>query len=419
MINLLGHVSTWLAAVPAALFALPTGAAAVESGVPDGPRVAEIAVAPDAQGVPVSIWLEEGTDLFHPGTPVRLRFRTEEDAYVAILHLDPEGRIELLYPSTGFNAPYVRGGRTHALPTRMDAFPLGRTNGIGYFYIIASPYPLDLFSLRARPGARGGAWAVGGLVRGDPFWALEELTRAIVRDWRYAAYGIDLYSYHVGGRHRYPSYACYDRFAARDPRGGYSYYPSCDHLQRLLVTYPYYYDTRRYRGDRALYLRELDPRHEFKEPVGRGVPPVRAADPRDVSRPGVRGGATTAPPVAAPRQETPRAQPARQRPTLERRTTPSEAERAPARPPQRGESPPSRESAEPRESAPPRENTRAAPQRSESPARAAPRRGESPPRAAPAGQGGSTAPRARPRPPAEEPPRDQISQTAGASLVIA
>jgi hypothetical protein len=352
------------------------------------------------QSVGVRIWLEEGTDLFYPGDAVRVRFRTDEDAFVAILHLDPEGYVDLLFPRTTLDQHFVRGRRTHSLPTRLDRLALGRTPGIGYLYVIASAYPLDLRALGARPGSRGDAWGLATLVRGDPFWALEELTRTIVRDWRFTPYAVDVFSYHVGGRHRYPGFACYDAFGRRDV-GSHAFYPSCDRLRRLLVTYPYYYDTRRYRGDRTLYLRELDdlaPRHGFKEPPVRAAPPLRPADPRDprVTRPEVRGRGE-APPVAPERQERQEARPepaapARQRPTLERREAPREAERAEPRPP--------------RESAPPR----AAPERSApEPRERAPQRAEPPPREQPRQ---SPPPRetVRPEPQrsAEPPPRAAI-----------
>jgi hypothetical protein len=412
MTHLIALLGGWLAGVQGVV----PGNQATPFAAPDEVSASWQAPIPD-QGIPVRVWLEEGTDLFHAGTPVRLRFRSEYDAYVAIFHLDPEGRIDLVYPAGGYNAPFIRGGRTHALPARMDAIRLGRAAGIGYFYIVASPYPLDLYGIHRGSGLRGEVWGLGSLVRGDPFWALEQLTRSIVRDYRYGDYGVDFYSYHVGGRHRYPSYACYDRFA-RD-LGGYPYYPSCDRLQRLLVTYPYYYDTRRYRGNRTVYLREIDPRYEMKEPFGRQAPPpVRASDPREPSRPGVRTVGTPSAPAAAPaRQDAPRtSEPARARPTLERREAPADGGRPPARAPERGESPPARANPPAREAPQQRE---AQPPRQSEPARAAPQRRE-PPRAAPARQEGSARPRARPQPPRNPDTRsDQSSHTAGPTLTFA
>jgi hypothetical protein len=326
-------------------------------------------VRPWQQPTPtVRIWVDEGLDLFYPGDPVRLRFRSDEDAYVAVVHLDPEGNLELIYPASPWDNALVRGQRTYHLPGGLatSRFTLGRSAGIGFFYIIASPSPLDLRFFQARTGSWSDAWGLGRVVRGDPFWIFEYLAFLLAPDPRFARHTFDVFSYHVGGRHRFPSFACYDRWSARDPWGHYPYYPSCDRLQRLLVTHPYYYDTRRFRGDRRIYLSQLQdlaPRHGFKEGVVGGAPPLRVGDPRSQpDRALPRGtGVAAPPPVTQERgaRETapPRSTPARQRPTLERRPPPREAERAdpPRAAPAREQ--PTR-AAPPRESPPRREEAR-------------------------------------------------------------
>jgi hypothetical protein len=332
------------------------------------PPAASASAPVDVQGIPVRIWVEENTDLFYPNDPVNLRFRAGDDAYVAVVHLDPDGNLELLFPSSPWEDEFVRGQRIHTIAGPGGRFTLGRTPGIGYFYAIASPYPLDLRFFRTRTGGWSDGSGFGRVVRGDPFWTLEYLTQLLSPDWRYAPVGVDVFSYHTGGRHRYPAFACYDRFS-RPGGGAYPYYPSCDRLQRLLAAYPNYYDTRRYRGDRGGYLRgmeDLAPRHELKEPVGRYAPPLRERD--NLQRAVPRGQA--APPVGQQREGT-RAEPttpARQRPTLERRPN---AEREPSAEPRRA-NPPARESAPPQREAPPpareREQPRPEPRRVPDPA---------------------------------------------------
>jgi hypothetical protein len=315
------------------------------------------------QAPPVRLWLAEDTDHFYPGDPVQVHFRAAEDAYVAIVHLDPEGNLDLVFPTSVAGDAFVRGRRTYTLSDWGSRFALGRTPGIGYFYIIASPRPLDLRPFRTAGDRWGSAW----VVRGDPFWAFEELTQLLIRNPRFTPYAVDLLSYHVGGRHRYPAYACYPTLRGVDPRVSSGYYPSCDRLQRLLVTFPYYYDTRRYRGDRAAYLRELNdlaPRHDFKESFGGAAPPLRQADPRGtVQRPDPRRtDERSVPPATGERGDT-RAEPARQRPALERRPPSRETERsAPPRtapeaaPPRATPAPRAEPRAEPpRESPPPRQ----------------------------------------------------------------
>src|SRR5690606_37902056 len=117
--------------------------------------------------------------------------------------------------------------------------------------------PLDF---RYFQGGVGSSWDwgyAGRSVYGDPFLALEQITRLLVPGWPYAQYAQDYYGYHVDGIHRYPSYACSDRY--------YDYgwglnpgYGSCSRLDFFLRDNPYYYDTRRYAGDRRGYLRQYD-----------------------------------------------------------------------------------------------------------------------------------------------------------------
>jgi len=330
MINTLSLLGVWFAGVMGSIAVPP--AVSADSGVA-GPAVGEsppFASHAFGQAPPVRIWVEQGTDLFYPGDPVDLRFRTAEDAYVAIFHLDTDGNLDLVYPQSVWDQTIVRGQRIYSVTRPGRRFVLSLAPGIGYFYAVASPFPLDLRAVQARGGSRADGFGIGRAVRGDPFWALEQLTHLMVRDTRFGSYSADLFSYHVGGRHHFPSFACYDAF--RSGLGDrYSYYPSCDRLRRLLVTYPYYYDTRRYRGDRAVYLREmrdLAPQHGFKEQPGRALPPTRGADPRGLERPVPRGRGAVPVLPQAERVEPEPATPARARPTLERRPAQREPERA-------------------------------------------------------------------------------------------
>jgi hypothetical protein len=330
------------------------GLVAPRAGADDMPGLRNADLAPPAAAVlapfaaqvpPVRIWVDEGLDLFYPGDRVELRFRTSEDAYVAVLHVDTDGVVDLLYPSSRWDDEFVYGRRTYAVPLSGRSGPLvvSRNPGIGYFYIIASHVPLDLGMLYGGRGLQPlDGWGPGRALRGDPFWALDRITRHLVRDARLGSYATDVYSYHVGGRHRYPSYACYDRYSRFDSGVGYPWYASCDDLQRLLGHHPYYYDTRRFRGDREVYRRDLDrlaPQHGFKE---RPDAPVRWAEPRAAPSESRGRGITPVAPARTDRAEPPRepvreeparAVPARQRPTLERRAEPrEERDPAPARP---------------------------------------------------------------------------------------
>ena len=304
------------------------------------------------------LWVDGDRDQYRAGERLRVRFSTSEDAHVALIHVDPDGRMEFLFPSSPWESDLVRGGRSHSLPRAYQSGLAVRGRpGIGYLYLIASPAPLDY---RHFSRGRGSPWdwSYGGqMVRGDPFWAMEQISRLLVPE--YAPYATDYYSYHVGGRHQYPSYACADRYGA--VRGGWGWsssYGPCSRLDLFLRQHPYYYDARRYRGDRRAYLTRTYGRppavqHRFKEPAlgdaRRGAAGGDARRQYEGSTPGASGAERRVPPAQQPTRspETRQAAPAeRPRPTLERRPQPTESgsrERTPAARPSRPQPEPERE----------------------------------------------------------------------------
>lgn len=286
------------------------------------------------------VWVDDNDDLFRLGDRLRLRFWTSDDAHVAVLHIDTDGRLEVLFPESPWDDDFVAGERSYSLPQRgaRSSWVVRGRPGMGYFYILASHAPLDLHALQDR-NDRWDFDRVGGFVRGDPFWMMERVTDLLLSRSRHAPYAVDYFSYHVGTRQRYPSYACYDRYADPGDWGWNPSYRHCSELDGLLASYPHYYDTRRFRGDRRRYLRELEsagPRHQYKEPaigVRGGSPrPAPARLPRLIDEDRGDVPAAQRPEAAPPRA--PAAEPGRARPTLERRRVePAPArERVPQRP---------------------------------------------------------------------------------------
>jgi hypothetical protein len=286
------------------------------------------------------VWLDDRRDYYRRGDRLRILFSTSEDAYVAVVHIDPDGNLDFLYPDSPLDRDYVRGGETYSLPRRGFGGELVRgSSGVGYLYIIASPVPLDYGYFHGR-GGYGWDWSYAGRqVYGDPFWALEQITRTLLPDYGYVPYGSDYASYYVGGRVRYPAYACGRSLSIRSGGVGFRtswgynpYYDSCDRLDIFLRNNPYYFDPYRYRGDRRVIYRgygSWEPRHGYKaspDAGRRAVPRSPAAEP-----PRYRGAEDGG---AQPRQPQPAEpqQPAARRPTLERR--PAE----PAQPQSRPES---------------------------------------------------------------------------------
>lgn len=228
-------------------------------------------------GPRAEIWVEDDRDYFRRGERLRVAFSTTADSYVAVVHVDPDGNLDFLFPASPWDEQFVRAGRTYALPYSgaSNGLMVRGRGGIGYLYIVASPAPLNYSAFRAG-GMRGWDWSYAGRsVTGDPFWAMEQITRMLVPEWSRAPFVVDYYSYHVEGLQRYPAYAC-SSWGARDAYGwGWSdqwgsSFSSCDRLELFLRDNPYYFDTRRYSGDRRRLYRDYeasDPRHVYKEPA--------------------------------------------------------------------------------------------------------------------------------------------------------
>ena len=391
------------------------------------------------QRMRVNVWLDDQRDIFRVGDRTRVRLRTSEDAYVAVLHIDTNGDVEFLYPRSPSDDGYVQGGRTYSLPFYGSQWLSIRGGyGIGYVFAVASDEPLDLYRYRDLfYGRRAAGWNREYSVYGDPFYAMERYERGLVPDWDYGYHDSDVASYHVGRRYTHPRYACYDSYGAWYSSRS-AYYSDCDVVRILLRERPYYYDTRYYRGDRRVYYgryyrygdyRERygsadrrDPPHRYKEETGeRGGSTRGGAPPR---RPEVSGGSSSQEGgqdrSRYSGQEGERvAPPSRERPTLQRRpptTEPlrrggGEAREEPRRDePRRVE--PRREAPQPRQVEPRREEPRREsppvrreePRRESPPARREEPRRESPPPRRDDDGGSSTRTRpessARVRPPA-------------------
>jgi hypothetical protein len=302
------------------------------------------------------IWVDNDRDFYRRGDRVDVRFTLSDDAYVAIVHVDPEGYLDFVYPASPWDNEYVRRGRVHTLPFRGgSSWRVGDHSGIGYFYLIASRSPLEFSNFRGRSGSPWDWGYAGRVVRGDPFLAFQQISDLLL-PWPSTPYVYDYYGYHVGGIHRYPSYACSDDFYGNG-WGWSPSYGSCSRMDYFLGDYPNYYDTRRYRGDRRSNLGRydrLDPLHGFKEdperPAARGVAPRPQPDRRqgittdgsandrpsgsvgDVERRDPVAPRAAPPPTREPeRQGTSRTREPAARPTPERTREPA-ARSAPERP---------------------------------------------------------------------------------------
>jgi len=271
--------------------ALPAPARAQEPALPDS--------------LEARIWLDRGEEpVVHRGDAVRIFYRTSGDAHAAIFRIDTDGRVELLFPQDPSVDTRVRGGRDYRLLfPRSPIWRVSEDPGAGYFFMIASPEPLDLSGLTYDAPYGWDLSAVGDVVYEDPYVAIDNYVAYLIPDWDRVPYALDFITYNVDGTHTYPRFLCYDchdfqRYSAWNP---YSY--ACSTYRVVIWDDPYFYPSYRYSGTRVVVAqfrgrpryavrprapgdpwrplvltREAPPRRgaEYKEPAGaRGAQPER------------------------------------------------------------------------------------------------------------------------------------------------
>ncbi len=272
------------------------------------------------------IWLDRGVDpVLEAGDRVRIYYRTDADAYVAILQIDTDGTTRMLYPRSPTENHYARGDRDYRLLfPRSSYWNVDDRPGVGYFFVVTSPTPFDLSDFRY--SYYDGGWdlsAVGSTVYSDPYVAMDDYVARLVPDWEYVDYGLDFISYRVGAAHEYPRFLCYQCHEFRPYSTWNPYQYACVNFRVVVYDDPYFYPSRRYSADRVVMVGPRSPtrpRFAFKERAtdepGTPIRVVRQGDRND--SPPVTERSRTEPGtgrVAAPSVEP--------RPTTTRRRTPS------------------------------------------------------------------------------------------------
>ena len=232
----------------------------------------------------VELWVS-GDNLFRRGDRARVYFRTDEDAYVTIIRIDTDGRVDILFPEDPYDNGEVRGGHTYRVyGNGHESFVINDYPGMGYIFAIASWEPFDYERV-----SRGRSWDyrhAGGRVHRDPYIAARDFAELMLVDSR-ASYAFDVAEYHVERRVSYPRFLCYDCHAYRPYPVWNPYSHACAKFRIVVWDDPYYYPYRRYGGRRVVYVRDRvrDPRYEFKENA-RGSRPTDATVVEHRRRPG-------------------------------------------------------------------------------------------------------------------------------------
>jgi len=404
-----------------------------------------VAQAQEAQpALEARVWLDRGEEpVLRRGDQVRVYYRASEDAHAAIFRIDTDGGIQMVFPQHPGAIEPVRGGRDYRLLfPDAPAWPVTDDPGVGYFFMIASPEPLDFSAFPFDPRTGWDLGAVGGVVYEDPYVAIDDYVAALVPDWEYVPYGLDFLTYHVENTYAYPRFLCYDCHTRQSYTSWNPYDVVCTSFRVVIWDDPYFYPSYRYAGTRVVVARPARalPRYELvtRGPGDIGVRPlVRARTPPERRVAQFKESPTVDPstrvPVRRPSSPpataqtragsaapgSPRAGDAGSRPTLQRRsgaplpvrTPPAAAGRAPiarGEPSSGGRAAPSAE-----RRAEPARPERASPGR-DAPARAAPTR---PPPTRPEARSGASRPESgrtgtpRSSRPRESPPRSAPERT--------
>ena len=250
---------------------LSVAAAGPESGV--GKRL--LADRHQQAVLAAQIWFDRGVDpVLERGDRVRVYYRSTVTAFAAIFQVDTDGTVRLVYPRSPSENHFARANREYSLLfPRSPYWNVGDRPGLGYFFIATSPVPFDFSDFRY--SSHYGGWdlsAVGTSLYEDLYVAMDDYVERLLPDWEDASYGLDFVSYSVGAPHEYPRFLCYDCHGFKPFNIWDPYRYTCTNFRVVVYDDPYFYPSRRYRGEQVVLVGRTvptGPRYGFKE-RGRG-----------------------------------------------------------------------------------------------------------------------------------------------------
>jgi hypothetical protein len=113
------------------------------SGEP-APAPAALSVQDDP---PIQLWISNDRRFF-PGEEAKVEVRTEDDGYLVVLHVDPDGYLRVLFPLDPDKDNFVRGGKKYEVRGRGDrkAFEAdGKGRGTVYAAVSRQPFRFETF----------------------------------------------------------------------------------------------------------------------------------------------------------------------------------------------------------------------------------------------------------------------------------
>jgi len=149
---------------------------------------------------PIRLWISNDRR-FLPGDRAKVQVRTEYDGYLLVLHVDPDGRLRVLFPLDPDKDNFVRGDKKYEVRGRggREGFETDATGrGTVYAAVSRDPFRFDGFTL-------GDHWDYQALaparLREDPEPELNDLVHRMAQ----SSYDYDLLNYEVISRSTYAS----------------------------------------------------------------------------------------------------------------------------------------------------------------------------------------------------------------------
>ena len=232
-------------------------------GFGTGPLVGQ--AVSDDEPVEARLWVDGGDEpVVQRGERVQIRYRTSADAYSAVFRIDTDGRITLLHPSTSWQDGWAPGGRDHRMVLEQSPFwTVADDPGVGYFFLVSSPEPLDLSAFEYDGTYGWDLSPVGAVVYDDPYVAMDDFVAALIPSWETVPYGLDFVTYHVGEPRSYPRFLCYDCHTAHEFSDWNPYAEVCSEYRIVVYDDPYYHPAFRYSGTRTVYPQPLPNRPRY------------------------------------------------------------------------------------------------------------------------------------------------------------